>query len=458
MAAVGVVLRCDASPTVGLGHWARCRAIADAVAAGGGTARWATRGGATLAALDASAAVEPLPSDIDAPFASDLAAIDPPPAGWIVVDHYGANDADLAALQRGGARVAVFDDHQQRRADLRILLAGVPGDRSAMLAGLAYAPLRPAFRLARLSRTVSDGGVVLMFGGADPGRLSSAVIASLRRTAWASHPLTVIASDPVAAAQDLDAALAAWPGGGRRWYGMPPSAIAALLRSAESVVCACSTSALEALAVGAPTVAVCSLDNQRALGRALTAAGVVVVECPTAAVAAMPGVASPFIDGLGAERIVAALGLAIAPSMPPPAGPLAIRTATEADCAEVWAINTHVATRRESLSPRPIPWSDHLAWWRSRPPDLLVASLGGMVVGCMRVRDGWVDIAVHPVAQRRGVASALLRASAAAGGRRAIISAGNDASLALFAKAGYHDDGPDDHAGFRRLIQSGPNR
>jgi spore coat polysaccharide biosynthesis predicted glycosyltransferase SpsG/GNAT superfamily N-acetyltransferase len=437
---VPVVLRADADPQVGLGHWARLRALAEALAEAGVPVHWATRGGALLASVDAAAAAEPLPGPPGSPFASDLAAVAQRarPGGWIMVDHYGAGEGDLAALRAAvpGVRVLVIDDHQRRTGgDLRLAMAGpaMPGG----LGGLEFAPLRAAFRHARRSAVGSSrAGVVVAFGGADPRGLAAQAVDRLAATPWSRQPLTVIAPPARAAALGLVERSARWPGGGSCRFALPDGELAALLAGSALVVSACSTTALEASAAGAPTVAVLTADNQAPLAAALRSAGMTVLVDPAGLATANPA-SGQAIDGLGAYRVLAALGLPMAPDLAPLAADApVVAEATPGDAAEVWLLNGHADIRRWSVRPAPIPWADHLRWWASRPLVLL-ARIGDQAVGCSRLHGGWVDIAVHPQARRRGVARVLLAAAVARGGGRALIRRDNAASLALFTAAGF---------------------
>ena len=88
------------------------------------------------------------------------------------------------------------------------------------------------------------------------------------------------------------------------------------------------------------------------------------------------------------------------------------------------------------------------AGMRAARTNLVGAFSGGDLIGAVLVTDdsrkGWINrLAVKPAFRRRGVALALLRAAERLLGERglglaaALVEEGNDASLALFAEAGY---------------------
>jgi RimJ/RimL family protein N-acetyltransferase len=111
----------------------------------------------------------------------------------------------------------------------------------------------------------------------------------------------------------------------------------------------------------------------------------------------------------------------------------------------------------------PVSDADHDAWLAERlarpDPLLWLAELDGRPVGSVRLdripaERAAVSVAVDRGARGRGVGSALLAHAAAAGralGCAALdaeVGDGNEASLALFASAGYVAVTPADDAGF----------
>lgn len=441
-----LALRCDADGGIGLGHLARCEALAGIAAEAGWEVAWAVRGEAAIGRLRGHPRLSVLPGAVgDPPLAGTTALAG---ADWVVVDHYGATDADLRRL--APSSTLVFDDHQRRSATLRV----APWDAPAAdtLAGAAHIALRPAF--AGVAPAVRELTVVA-YGGADRDGWTAATLAALAR-AGHPRPVAVLTTAETARAQDLAHALAALPAGGTLHHGLDAGAVAALFARAADAVCACSTVAAELQACGARIVAVPRVDNQEPLAGLLARAGVPIARDPAAAVAALPRAARDgAIDGLGAWRIAAAMGIAVTPPLPPlPAvAETLVEPAVEADSAAIWRLNTAADVRRWSVRGPPIPWHDHQRWWASRSGELLVARIAGTVAACARRdADGWMNVAVHPAARRRGLAALLLRRLSS--GRRclALIHRDNQASLGLFAACGYRPLHAADAAGFCTLV------
>jgi len=227
-------------------------------------------------------------------------------ADWILVDHYGGDEAYIAALRAvSGAKVMVIDDHQVRRgADLR--LAPTQEERPHTLAGAAYQLVRPCF--TRTPGAAERHGWLLALGGADPGDDTSTCAAELQ----SGPSLTVLASDAIAERQRLDQALALPT---RRVAWMAPEDLARAFASCEAALVSSSTLSWEALATSTPIVALQTADNQVGVARTLREAGIPVFTAAADATRALrDGLARQAnpdarLDGLGAWRVARAMGL-----------------------------------------------------------------------------------------------------------------------------------------------------
>ena len=90
------------------------------------------------------------------------------------------------------------------------------------------------------------------------------------------------------------------------------------------------------------------------------------------------------VDGRGTERVLQALQ----------SRDITIRQAGSSDCRLLWELANDPAVRAFALSPHPIPWEDHVAWFREKTQgtacQILVGEIKGELVGQVRV-DQWSD-------------------------------------------------------------------
>lgn len=193
-ATLRVLIRSDASPTIGVGHIMRDLVLADALRNGGCEVAFASLEiPEHLAAKvgDAGYALHRLASGDAGELVGLLARLE---SDWVVFDHYGI-DADFEAEVRSALplRVLAFDD-TYRPHDCDILLnhgiqarasryRGLVPEGARVLCGSAYTLVRPAF-LARYSRRNASKRIeriLVTMGGTDVKNLSLAAVRYLKR-------------------------------------------------------------------------------------------------------------------------------------------------------------------------------------------------------------------------------------------------------------------------------------
>lgn len=418
-----LLLRADASPSIGVGHLSRCVALAAAARSRG----W------DVAVWGSVTSGEWLLGDL--PVLPDGG-----PADVVVVDHYG-----LAGLE-SDAVVVSFEDGSfgRRRADVvvdaNLTWSPRPDDGSpVVLRGPAYAPLRAEVRAAREARTEGSTPpevVVVMGGGAAPEAVAAALTA-LRDTGVPAN-VRAISATPV-------------PG----FETIPPTPdLPALFAAADLVVSAAGVTLLELCCVGAPTALVQVADNQAAGYAAAVAQGLAAglgtdprehvavlrdLLTDPARRAVLSEKARATVDGRGADRVLDAAACALVTPRP--------ATADDAELLLTWRNDPQ--TRRWSRTSDPVRPEDHRSWLDRVLADggrrLLVAEYEGAPVGTVRFdRDGaaWeVSITVAPEARGRGLAVPVLLAAERTLGSATVhanVHRDNAASLALFHRAGYH--------------------
>jgi spore coat polysaccharide biosynthesis predicted glycosyltransferase SpsG len=240
---VSLLLRADASPTMGVGHLSRCVALAAAARARGWDAvLCGTFTAGQWLIGDLPVVAEPRPTDV------------------VLIDHYGLGAVTLPSL------VVSMEDATfgRRRADVvvdaNLFEVARPDDGSpVVLRGPAYAPLRTEIRAARARRA---GGstppkvVIVMGGGAAPTAVAAAA-AAVRATGVPADVLA-ISSVPVPGVD----------------VSPPTPDLPSLVASADLVVSAAGVTLLELCCVGAPAALVRIADNQKAGYEAAVARGV----------------------------------------------------------------------------------------------------------------------------------------------------------------------------------------
>ncbi len=318
---ISIAIRADGAPAIGAGHLARCLALADAVAARGGTAHFVCRAhpghfgdlitsrGHQLTLLPClTAGWRGDSSAGDA--AATAAALDGHTPDWLVVDHYSVDLAWCAQMRRNVGRLMVIDDEINRPLDADVVLNQNADDveqayrdqqltpaTCQILAGPRYALLRPEFAAHR--RTASRrfgavGRVCVSLGGSDPDCLSAVVL-----QAMASAPLPDDAGIDVAFGSDgpwVGAAHAAarqlpWPVA----VHVGVADMAAWYLRADLAIGAAGSSSWERCCVGIASIAIVIADNQRLPARCLTAQGAAVVVSREAIVDRLPVVMADLI-------------------------------------------------------------------------------------------------------------------------------------------------------------------
>ena len=471
------LLRCDATASGGVGHLVRCLAVGEAARRRGWDVALAGSIEVPLARRLAEAAGIPIvpASDEDADGLTRLAR--DRRAQVLHVDHYDLT-ADLWPAVRGaGVVLSSMEDGPfgRRAADIVVdsalgaEQAGREPDGSArVLLGIRYAPLRTAVLTAReaaVRRGVSGGApaVLVVLGGTDAIGVTATVVRMCAMSAMPLAELTVVAPED------------RWPAVRASWTRPEPlnllgplDDLPALAAHHDVVVSAAGTTMWELACIGTPAALVAVTENQNLGYARAVAAGVAVGLGTVPKLRVDPGVCQDvldrlltdvalrtrlsgtgreLVDGLGADRIIAAWEMDV----------LTARPAAPSDAAALLAWRNDPATRAASRSTDRVEAGAHEAWLDAALSDpdriLLVVERAGVRVGMVRFDrhgpDAWeVSFAVAPEARGRGLAGRVLAAAEAVGretiGDRQVllaqVRAGNHASIRLLRAAGYQPD------------------
>jgi spore coat polysaccharide biosynthesis predicted glycosyltransferase SpsG/RimJ/RimL family protein N-acetyltransferase len=422
-----LLLRADAGPGIGVGHLARCAAVAEeAVARGWDVTLTGTFTGADwLLAQLPGVEVRPDWAPADVVHIDHYGEITPPPSLVVSMEDgpFGRRRADIAV-------------------DANLARSDRPDDGTPLvLRGPAYAPLRSVVRAARgLPRPARERPrvVVSMGGGAAADHVEAAV-AAIASTGLPADVLAISAHATSARAIPAQAEP-------RVRYSGPRTDLPALLADADLVVSAAGVTLLELCCIGVPTALVVIAENQRPGYTAALERGVAVglPDLPAllsdpAARARASATARRAVDGHGARRLLNAV-----------AG-ITVRRATAADSDLLLAWRNDPLTRRWSVTTDPVPVDDHRRWLAKALTDrvLLVAEEHGTPIGTVRFDprgpgEAEVSITLAPAARGRALAGPVLGAAHdELPGVRVVarVHRDNHASRRLFAAAGYRPAG-----------------
>jgi len=417
-----VLIRADASPTIGSGHIARCLTLARVLRQQGSHVAFACRRlpGHRLDALSAEGfetftlperyrdedplqAIEsmlPWQFDIDAlgQLLDGQAEFD-----WIIVDHYGLDHHWQTAARRWAHRIAAVDDLATRRYSVDLLLnqnlSGLSENYAPLLPagcrtllGPRYAMLREEFDCAAIEIKPTARRVLVNFGGFDAAMQTHHAMLALADFNELQVDFVAGADNPAwAQMQTLAETRPNW-----RLHSFV-SDFYQRMTEADLFIGAGGGTSWERAALGLPTICIAVSNNQQANGEVMAAAGAHVFLGAREQVSveqlrdAVGFVANNFylrqglaersrqlVDGRGAERVAAALAGAV----------LKLRPATLDDAQLLFDGRNAEAVRRGSLDSSVIDWPQHLDWLTAslRNPQrlLLIAEADHGGVGVVR--------------------------------------------------------------------------
>lgn len=437
-----LVLRADATSTVGTGHVMRLLAVAQAWIHRGGDVTLATRIIADrVRDRVESEGVHVVAVDDDDGF---IRAISSSPPAWVAFDGYCLDSALHGRARAAGARVLVVDDFGRvGRYEADVILdqnAGASArdyhDRhptSFLLIGPRFALLRREFWGARPTQQTSAqvNHVVVTMGGL-PGD---------------KH---VIAAEAAVGRCGVTATVSFL-------HRTPTVDMPTLLKDADMALSAGGTTSYELCYMGVPSVLVAIADNQVRVVDSLAALGAALrapsdVDSMATALRALASdqslrcqvaqAASALVDDKGARRLVSILR----------SYRINLRDVTPADAALLFQWRNDPLVRAMSFTSTKIAWSSHLHWLEQRIADRDTKMFIGAdelgEIGQFRAqredRRGEVSVSVAGARRGQGAAAELIAA-----GTRAVISSGyvdacdafikpdNVASAAAFSLAGY---------------------
>ena len=435
-----VVIRADASSTIGHGHVMRCLSLAHELRESGAECLFVSRPeSGDLRDRIAQSGFDQFPiADMSAStMAAALGAVDLRPH-WLIVDHYQLDREWESELRRDVRQIMAIDDRPTRPHDCDVLLDQNPPDENSAvdtsgamaLIGLEYALLRPEYRELRREARPRSGPVrriLITFGGSDRhGVTLSALRAVVAHTA-ADVMVDVVITSGI---PDRAAIEAAARESSRVTIHIDLPTLAPLILAADLAIGAAGSTSWERLCLGLPSIVVTMSDNQVPIARFLDQLGLATwIGDAAVAAAALPAAIAKtvttgideawsrrclsYVDGKGASRVAAVLTASASTVV-------RARRADSADEARLLRWANDPVTRKDSFSQRAISADEHRQWFQQLLRDeasrqFIVESDRGAELGQVRLqRHGaeWeVHYAVAPEFRGRRLGMPMLRAA-----------------------------------------------
>ena len=291
-----VIIRADASSSIGGGHIVRCLTLANQLARKQASITFAVREGSmeTVPLLAKSChqivALKGVVWDEAQEIETNIGRCD-----WLIVDHYGRDEKFEKAARSFAGKIMVIDDLANRLHDCDILLDQTFGrnaedykslvpERAQILTGADYALLRPEFASLRpeaLERREKGGPVrriLISLGASDPHGATAKALLAIEQSGFDDVSVDVVTGSADPAAMGL-AKIAKTMPQQVDFHGFDAD-MATLMVKADLAIGAGGSTSWERCCLGLPTLMVVTADNQEKIARELAAAGaVIVVEC-----------------------------------------------------------------------------------------------------------------------------------------------------------------------------------
>lgn len=467
-----VLIRADASSTIGSGHVMRTLELAKGLRERGyGVVYLCKELEGNLMPLIAERGfeVEAVENDADE-YAAISEAIGRYEPFALIIDHYGIHAGTEARLRTTyNIPILAYDDtfaahacdivlNQNIYAAAEDYIGKVP-DMAVALAGVEYGALRDEFRKAKKVPWEASEKVRLLvtLGGSDPLNTTTRVLESLKAYDAPLEVVVVVGAanrhkDAVLqSAQKLESCEVV--------FDAPDMAL--LMREADAAITAAGQTTIEALFMELPTVNIMIADNQRLISSFMGEQGLSISMTadfePTALVNA--------VKDLIEEKTLSREKLSEV------AGRIATRTAVDAlvclrysrfgieataqeDMKPLFELANDPEVRANSLSSGAIGWEDHVAWFEGVMAEPLqklytLKDIGGDFMGqlrfaCREAGKAVISISIVKEARGCGIASSIIRKGVhllfdVEPGRTvvAVVKTKNRASLKGFERAGF---------------------
>lgn len=306
-----IVIRADASVSIGTGHIMRCLTLAEVLRERGAEVVFVCRElpGNCFGIIEEKGFVvirlEGAESFVAAQDAEQTAKAMGVRPDWLIVDHYAISDEWERRLRPFTVRIMVIDDLADRHHDCDLLLdqnlfddmqqryVGLTPPGCRLFLGPRYALLRDEFITAQRVLRKRDGivrRILLFFGGSDPTNETEKALLALDQPAYRNILVDVVTGSSNPLGSRIRDICADMP---NAKYHQQVSNMAELMVRADFAIGAGGTTTWERCFLGLPTLIVIVADNQAVPARATAQSGLA------------------WLAGLSAEVTVSSLATAI---------------------------------------------------------------------------------------------------------------------------------------------------
>lgn len=474
---MNLFIRADASTRIGTGHMMRCLALAQAWQAEGGCVVFLSHceSDALIQRIKAMG-IDYIPLDDLHPAPGDLRqtlnCLKGQHADWLVLDGYHIDPGYQQAVRAAGYRLLVIDDTAhlpEYHADILLnqnlnaeQLKYKSDAEMTLLLGTRYVLLRQEFMAWRgWKREIPPVGrkVLVTMGGGDPDNVTLKVIRAIQKVEVGELEAVVVVGGSNPHLKMLQSEVQRSRITIRLEHdvvNMPE-----LMAWADVAVSAAGSTCWELAFMGVPTLVLVWADNQRGIAEGLGDAGVVlnlgwheqvtplhIAEAlsqvfTTASRAEMASKGQGLVDGMGANRVVKVMF----------AQTLALRRASESDCALLWEWVNDPDVRASAFRSEVIPYEKHRQWFSAKLGDSLcfqfiALDIHNTPIGQVRfdVKNGEaeVDVSIARNQRGKGYSSSLIRKSVQELQRmttthtvHAFVKPENETSLNAFQRTGF---------------------
>ena len=389
-----LVIRADASCQIGIGHVMRCLAIAQAWLECGGAVSFVSRQlpgslGERLRAEGVETIVISCEAGSDDDARQIVALARGRRAEWVVADGYDFGLEYQTQLRNSGLKVLFLDDYGHANgycADLVLNYNAYAredsyrlGSETRLLVGPRYVLLRKEFSDWRAwKREITRDGkrVLVTLGGSDADHVARTVMQALALVRVEGMEAKVVLGGNAARRLDLEPLVSAGQGKVSLTYNadnMPE-----LMAWADVALASAGSTAWELCFMGLPALLIDLVPHQRRVAETLEQMGMAqhldssidlspgkvaeelesLLQAPERR-SSMSQCGRELVDGRGAQRVVTAIR----------AGTLRLRRVEEKDCRLLWEWANDPDVRAVSFSTEPIPWEQHVTWFKSKLAD-----------------------------------------------------------------------------------------
>ena len=478
-----ILIRADASSTIGTGHVMRCLALAQAWLENGRQASFLMV--TQMSALEPRLLAEGITIDYIASVpgsqedaAQTIAKAKALGASWVVVDGYHFDANYQRAIRMAGLKQLFLDDygHASHHWANLVLNQNIYAQQqlyvnreanTQLLLGTAYVLLRKEFwRWRHWHRDIPTIArkVLVTLGGADPDNVTLKVIQALQIVNVDALEVVAIVggNNPhydqlQMAVQNLEVDISLQ----HNVTNMPE-----LMAWADVAITAGGSTCWELCFMGLPSLMIILAKNQCAIAKTLNSLGVTIslgwhnslslhtlqqelskLIYATDLRREIAAHARKLVDGEGSDRILMYLE----------ERELRLRKVRKDDCQLIWQWANDPAVRSHSFSLQPIPWSEHVVWFQSKQqsPDCqfyIVLDRQERALGNIRFdisqNEAVVSVTIDRQFRGQGYGSKLIKLGSSKVLRNpkifrlnAYVKPENEASIRAFIKAGFDELG-----------------